>query len=329
MKPRSTIITNIKINLVGTLAAEFPNNNAEPGDSFGSKPAWTVFVRTCRQTLLISLCFLLCSPIQVLAQTVIAVARNTEEVVLAADSKGVDIRSSTPTLLCKIRPVGEFWVAVSGHFNSKAGSAPRIDVWASLDQAVKSGGNQHDKVENFVSIFRPQIEGLIKEMMIWDRATYDKINVITSVIFVAVNKGVPVFFERDFIKNISKSSLHDPVNILREDMADALVDNQIQLNCRGACSNCGSCDAMEFIEKNAVTGFALKPVDLAHFMVAYGALTSPKVVGPPIEVLRMSKDGIAKWIQRETCKNTSGPEEPRKKPTNGKPEPPKVSQEKN
>lgn len=305
MKPRFTIITNININQVGTLAPEFPTkSDAEPGDIFLPKPTRTVFVRTCRQTLLISLWFLLCSPIQVGAQTVIAVARNTDEVALAADSKGVDIRSSAPLLLCKIRPVGEFWVAVSGHFNSKAGNAPRIDVWASLDQAVKSGGTHHDKVEKFVSIYRPQLEQLMREMSTWDRATYEKTNIITSVIFVAVDKGVPVFFERDFSKDTSKNSSHDPVNIIREDMADALVDNQIQLNCRGACSNCNSCDAMEFIEKNAARGFALKPVDLAHFMVAYGALTSPKVVGPPIEVLRITKDGVVKWVQRETCKNT-------------------------
>jgi len=73
------------------------------------------------------------------------------------------------------------------------------------------------------------------------------------------------------------------------------------------------------IETSAVTSIQLKPVDLAHFMVAYGVLNSPKVVGPPIEVLRMSKDGVAKWIQRETCKDTTGTEEPIKKPTNGKP----------
>jgi hypothetical protein len=249
---------------------------------------------------------------------VIAVARNTEEVALAADSKGVDIQTSAPSFLCKVRPVGEFWVAVAGHFNSKAGRGPRIDVWANLDQAVKSGGTQRDKVENFVGIYRPQLEQLMKEMTIWDRATYDKINIVTSVIFVAVDKGVPVFFQRDFIKNTSKSSPSNPVNIAREDMADALVNNQIQLNCRGACANCGSCDAREFIEKNAATGFALKPVDLAHFMVAYGALTSPKVVGPPIEVLRIGKDGVATWIQRETCKKTPDIEEQKKKPTNGK-----------
>jgi hypothetical protein len=315
MKPRFTVITNIKMSQVGTLSPEFAINKAgEPGDIFYPQ-ARAVFVRKCQQILKLSLWFVLCSPIPAGAQTVIAVARNTDEVALAADSKGVDIRSSAPVLICKIRPVGEFWVAVSGHFNSKAGSAPRIDVWASLDQAVKSEGTHRDKVEKFVSIFRPQLEQLMREMTTWDRATYDKINIITSVIFVAVDKGVPVFFERDFSKNTSKSSLQDPVNIIREDMADALVDNQIQLNCRGACSNCASCDAMEFIEKNAARGFALKPVDLAHFMVAYGALTSPKVVGPPIEVLRISKDGVAKWIQRETCKKIPETEEPMKKPT--------------
>jgi len=256
-----------------------------------------------RPTLRISLWFVMCLPIQVGAQTVIAVARNSEEVALAADSKGVDIQSSAPSLLCKIRPVGKFWVAVSGHFNSKAGSAPRIDVWANLDQAVKTGGTPRDQVEKFVSIFQPQVEHLMREMTIWDRPTYDKTNIITSVIFITVDQGVPVFFERDFSKNTSKNSLKDPVNITRADMVDALAGNQIQLNCRGACANCSSCDGREFIEKNAAKGFALKPVDLAHFMVAYGALTSPKVVGPPIEVLRMSKDGVAKWIQRETCKD--------------------------
>jgi hypothetical protein len=271
---------------------------------------------------------LLFVPIPACAQTVIAVARNSEEVALAADSKGVDIRSSSSLLLCKIRPVGEFWVAVSGHFNSKAGSAPRIDVWDSLAQAVKSQGTHRDKVEKFVTIFRPQLEQLMREMTTWDRDAYDKINIITSVIFVAVDKGVPVFFERDFRKNTSRSSAQDPVNIIREDMANALVENQIQLNCRGACSNCNSCDAMEFLEKNATRGFALKPVDLAHFMVAYGALTSPKVVGPPIEVLRISKDGVVQWIQRETCKKTPETEEPGKKPTSGKAEPQKVSQRK-
>jgi len=309
MKPRFTVITNINNNQRGPLTPEFAINiEAEPVHIFLPKPARSVFGRTCRQILRVSLWLLLCFPIQVSAQTVIAVARNSEEVALAADSKGVDIRSSSPSLICKIRPVGEFWVAISGHFNSKAGSAPRIDAWASLDQAVRSQGSHRDKVENFVTIFRPQLEQLMREMTTWDRAAYDKINIITSVIFVAVDKGVPVFFERDFMKNTSRSSAQDPVSIIREDMANALVENQIQLNCRGACSNCNSCDAMEFLEKNATRGFALKPVDLAHFMVAYGALTSPKVVGPPIEVLRISKDGVVQWIQRETCKKTPEPE---------------------
>jgi hypothetical protein len=309
-----TIITNININQGRTLAPEFPiNERAKPAGIFLPKPVRTVLVRICRQLLGVSLWFAMCSPIQVGAQTVIAVARNAQEVVLAADSKGVDIQTSAPSLLCKIRPVGEFWVAVAGHFNTRTGFAPQIDVWANLNQAAKSGGTPRDKIENFVGIFRPQLERLMKEMMTWDRANYDKITIITSVIFVAVDKGVPVFFERDFIKNTSISPKLDPINIAREDMADALVGNQIQLNCRGVC------DAREFIETNAVTGIHLKPVDLAHFMVAYGVLTSPKVVGPPIEVLRMSKDGVAKWIQRETCKDTAGTEEPIKKLTNGKP----------
>jgi hypothetical protein len=300
MRPRSTVVYNINVNHDATQVWKF-SPHWKPDKVFLPNQKRMLSALAGRQGVRIIFWLMLCCPLPVVGQTVIAVARNSEEVALAADSKGVDIRSSTPSLLCKIRPVGEFWVAVSGHFNTKAGSAPRIDLWASLDQALKGGGAKRDKVEKFVSIFEPQVERLMKEMATSDRATYDKINIISSVIFVGVDKGVPFFFERDFSKNTSGSSAQDPVNVIREDMAETLVGNQIQLNCRGACDNCGSCDAMEFIEKNATRSFALKPLDLAHFMVAYGALSSPKVVGPPIEVLRIGKDGTAKWIQRETC----------------------------
>lgn len=248
------------------------------------------------KTKLSIIALLLLLPARSVAQTTIAVVRDSQGLVLAADSRGTPPQNPSQFVrICKIHNVGGFWFAAAGHIDTGLNNE-KVNVRASLEQADRAPGRLRDKAEAFVQLFEPEINRLIAEIQ-RSESSYYKAKIIgkpvVEVVFAAIENGIPIYLTRDFIGPETPNA-PARVRIARDDQLDELKPNLIQLSCRGYCTG-----ARAFIVENRRSILQLGIDELARFIVAYEILERPDIVGAPIDILRLRRSGVADWIQRK------------------------------
>lgn len=234
--------------------------------------------------LLLAICFL---PLSALATTIIAV-RTADFVIIAADSKAAYIGTSGAPTVCKIYNSGQMYFAVAGldadarrNFSVKSIVAKSLLPSASFDQQVA-------RVESAISQSLPtELSHLQREDPGVYAFTIHNSREVVSVVFAQYQDGVPRLAARGFAWTMNPSP--------------AIAINRV--TCPGDCADgrelvsLGQKHAAEkFMRANAGEDFDL-PV-LAVKLVQLEIDETPGNVGPPINELRLDKDG-ATWLSNE------------------------------
>jgi hypothetical protein len=244
---------------------------------------------------------LLLLPAHSIAQTTIAVVRDSQGLVLAADSRGTPHQNPSQFVrICKIHNVGGFWFAAAGQLDTGLNNV-KVNVRASVERVVRTPGRLRDKAEAFVQLFEPEINRLIAEMQRSESGYYEAKIIgkpVVEIVFASIENGIPIYLTRDFIGPATPNE-SARVRVVRDDVVDELKPNLIQFSCRGYCLG-----ATTFIDKRSSI-VQLGIVELARFIVAYEIIERPDIVGAPVDILRLDRSGVTNWIQRkQECEET-------------------------
>ncbi len=226
-------------------------------------------------------------PASAFATTIIAV-RTAEFVIIATDSKATYLGQPGPPTVCKIYNDGELYFAVAGLDRDSQRNFSVKDVVAQSLLPSANFDDQVTRVENAVSqSLLTELHRLQRE----DPGTYafamHNSREVVSLILAQYHEGVPHLAARGF------GWIANPV--------PAIKINRI--TCPGDCSDgrelvsLGEKTAAErFMRANAGEDFDLPA--LATKLVQLEIDDSPGNVGPPINEVRLDKDGIT-WISND------------------------------
>lgn len=227
-----------------------------------------------------------------LGQTTIVVARTPDAVVIGADSKlTFGDNKAVSELMCKIGVSGNVVFSAAGILENRKSS------WRVMDSAMTASrmkGTLLDKVNAFEKmIVKPLLDTvkLIKQEspQIYERKVNSKDKVLLQVAFAAMENKKPTVLIRDFqLTNIAE------INVIKR-------------GCPGSCDELGvklyhfgqDAAIKRYIANNkslvfnaaSISPFVIHLIDLE-------IIDKPDEVGPPIDVIKIDKNGI-NWVQRK------------------------------
>jgi hypothetical protein len=306
MKPSLSIIANIQIDGVNGVASVPGRQVGGTGKrtsvrSFAHPLYWVLLMFCCARTLV--------------SQTAIIAARNSSEVVLAADSMRITQGHPGSSTVCKISSCGSFFVAKAGLVG--IGGAVNFDSDALLRQACAAGGDSVAKIAAIERTIMPRYTQFLKETKRLDPSYYSSMvttkELYLTIIMVGFEKGLPFIESQDFTTPVS---FPDPITptIVNNEFYGALPEDQVRYI--GAFHSKG---ITEFTQTRNIWRLGL--VEAVRFWVMYQIADDPSTVGPPIDILRITGKG-AEWVQhKKECpeiqntppKPASQPSRPRRK----------------
>ena len=235
--------------------------------------------------------------------TTIVVARTTNEIVIGADSKVTDtFGNALDRHACKIRQVGNLFIAFEGlEIDRQTGF--NVGEIASTSLQMNASASAGERVSILTGFL---VSGLFHELGFLKKnapETYFKKieggQIFLRVIVCGFEGGRPLVFVRSF-KAAPISPQQIGVSVIPDDCLDDCRD-QI------ATRFVGETDAIEGLpEENP--GFWQKGlVDGVRRLIETEIATRSEYVGPPIDILRIDRNG-ARWIQKKTeCLNIENP----------------------
>lgn len=242
---------------------------------------------------LLALLTILLNHVNVLGTTLVA-ARSSDEVVLAADSKFVHLNDrQVSDVKCKIIPCGSFYIGLAGPdgVNDVIDFRPRL----LLQQACREDGDSETKMKRFEKILRPRYTQFIAGIGRFNPEYY-RYGIQSRELFVNL---VMVGFEdgMSFIRGIN---LSPPLDASAEFIADVRTSNQTRrLGLREIdYLTAGVHDDIDELAKTRKSLWRLGLVEAVKFLVTYEMVFKPAVVGPPVDVVRITKDG-AQWLHKK------------------------------
>jgi len=289
MKPRFSIFTHVNIlatKVVNHITAfDISPLRIFPSDTY---PLW----------LIASFMWLMPAlSASVLAQgfshgTAVFAIRTPNEIVVAADSRSVSGNGiPNPEPICKIRRFGDAYVVVNGMSQDTPSG---YEVFSVLKAASERRGHLTDKISAFESMVKAPLEKALNRLRHENPAAFQR-NAIKiaplGVNFFGIERGVLALYNRRFV---ATPSANNGVLIIIE-----------RRGCPGADCPEGvafaTVSAAEFRERferenpNFIQGSL---VEAARKFVQMQIDEKVVDVGPPIDILRITKTG-AKWIQKK------------------------------
>ncbi|MGO9270595.1 MAG: hypothetical protein ACLQOO_10145 [Terriglobia bacterium] len=239
---------------------------------------------------------LLTFPLRRAAATAIVVVRIPTEVFIGADSKevlrgtGADQTSST----CKIRQVGDVFVASSGTYRTYFASEPvQFDAFTIARDSLEGPGTIEERVAAFEKKVQPPLSAAMQDMhdrLPADYAKYIEGKAALEVAFVGIEKGSSVVLVRQFMASASTSGR---VSIATH-----------RDNCPGDCPGGNLAAFLGLNEEMAAYADAyaheIWKADIPQAieqLIRLEITKYPKFVGEPIDILRVDSNG-ATWLQR-------------------------------
>jgi hypothetical protein len=231
--------------------------------------------------ILLAICFV---PASALATTIIAV-RTADFIIIASDSKATYIGTSGASTVCKIYNDGQMYFAAAGldsdarrNFSVKSIVAKSLSPSGNFDQQVA-------RVESAISqSLLTELNRLLREDPAVYAFTMHSGREVVSVVLAQYQDGVPHLAARGFGPSINSTP--------------GIVINRV--TCPGDCADgrelvsLGQKDAAErFMRANAGEDFDFPA--LAVKLVQLEIDDTPGNVGPPVNELRLDKDG-ATWL---------------------------------
>lgn len=231
--------------------------------------------------VLLLFCFL---PVSACATTIIAV-RTAEFIIIATDSKATYLGQPGPPTVCKIYNTGQLYFAVAGLDHD---ARRNFYVRKIVAQSLSPAANFDDQLARIESAVSESLMAELNRLQREDRGTYaftmHSSSEVVSLVLAQYQDGIPHLAARGF------GWIANPVPAIKID----------RITCPGDCSDgrelvsLGEKTAAEkFMRANAGEDFDLPA--LAMKLVQLEMDASPGDVGPPINEVRIDKNGVG-WI---------------------------------
>ncbi|MCA1600695.1 MAG: hypothetical protein LC776_03275 [Acidobacteria bacterium] len=310
MKPRLAIIAHVNILRERVVNSVF-SASVRPLQAYrsGSYPLGPIAL------------WLLTTSLTLLAQpadahgTALFVIRTPKEIVVAADSREIALQTHTtsPDPVCKIRVFGDAFVVISGMVSD---SRSNFFALAIVDQAGNADRSLQWRIAMFEELVKGPLEKALQRIKWEDPVAYQEyVTTPLGIRFLGVEEGELVLYNRRF-----------PVN---DSIPNAVTVNIERRRCPG--TDCPTGIVAVYVQPPKATFYTRLRQEFAGFEKGQGNLAEvarrfvqmqidarlPNV-GPPIDLLRVTKNG-PEWIcQKPECD----------KEGKGKPCPPPAVQQK-
>lgn len=218
--------------------------------------------------------------------TAIVIIAKGDQIVAAADSKVLLGHDRIASSDCKIKQVEDAFFAIAGHRRVELTDFDAIHI---AMEACRTTHNITDRMSKFEMLMKPALFNMLwysqrKTPYYFETALRDK--TILQAAFFGFERGSPYLFVRSFKCNTSTGRISIEVD-------------------RQACLS--QCDILTILGKSRAAEEYLartpaskkKPsIELSKELVELEIADEPEIVGPPIDVLQISKTG-AIWKQRK------------------------------
>jgi hypothetical protein len=240
----------------------------------------------------------------VFATSIVAV-RASNEIVIGADSKttllpGSGAGEAGGIAKCKIVQAGDLFFASAG--SAGVGPAdfpghlyPQFDLTKIIAKSLQGDGPIADRVKNLETVLVANLTLIAEKAQQEDAAFFLKRfvgHVLDTIIIGGIQNGEPVLMVRAFRLVIS------PGGALSFDIG--------RFSCPGDCPEPvttifeGQTGAIRnYLEQHKLFLFFADPVTVVRGLVGIEISEAPSLVGPPIDILRLTSKG-AEWVQRKS-----------------------------
>jgi hypothetical protein len=224
--------------------------------------------------------------------TAVFVTRTPNEIVVAADSRSVKLDGSPDSdPVCKIRRFSNAYVVVNGMSQD---SSTGYDVLSLLKEAGEQKGLLADKIATFERLVQSPLEKALTRLKRDEPLVFQR-NVIEigplGVNFFGSEQGVLVFYHRRFV--VSPSPNND-VSVYIERLGCPGVDCPDGV----AYILVGADEFKKRFEREKLNFMQGDLVKAARQFVQMHIDAQVVDVGPPIDILRIKKNGT-QWIERK------------------------------
>ncbi len=237
--------------------------------------------------------------------TSIVVVRDNNEIVIGADSKttmtfaGSGRREAGSIAKCKIVQTGDLFFASAG--NAGIGPAafpgdvdPEFDLKEVIVRGLQGSGSIGDRVRNLEKVLVANLIRIAEKAREDDAAFFLQRFVrcpVHTIVVGGLDEGKPVLMARTFRLIVSPSG--------------SLSFEIGRYSCPGDCQDPiitivegQTGEIRRYLEQHALYLFYADPVSAVRDLVELEIAKDPSSVGPPIDILRLTKEG-ATWIQRK------------------------------
>ena len=265
------------------------------------------------ELLLVSLLLLLI-PGNYVRATTIVVARSANEIVIGADSKVTDAYGNDVNRrACKILQVGSLFIAFEGlEIDRQTGfSVPEIAMMALQLKPSASAAQKASILMGFlVSRLFDELPQLKKRAPETYKKKLEGGQIFLRIIVAGFERGRPLIFVRKF-RAIQLSPQQIGVGVSPDDCLD---DCHADIVTRFL----GETEAIDGLPEETAGFWQRGLVEGVRQLIETEIAARSEYVGPPIDILRIDKNG-AQWIQRKPeCSEARNRERRRGRPTAGK-----------
>jgi hypothetical protein len=242
----------------------------------------------------VSLCFLvdLPSPIEddltgfVTTGTAIAIIAKGNQIAAAADSKILLGRGLMESSDCKIKEYGDSFFAIAGHRREELSDFDAIYIATEACRGTRTIG---ERIEKFETLIKPALHNMLwvsqrKAPSYFENSLKNK--TILQVAFFGFENGSPYLYVRSYKDQTSSAGI--ALEIERRE-------------CQPRCDMLTILGKKRAAEKHLAQkpeSRKKNPIELVKELVELEIAAEPEIVGPPIDLLKISKDG-AVWIQKK------------------------------
>jgi hypothetical protein len=242
--------------------------------------------------LVVLLYLVLLAPV-VHGQTSIVAARGPNEVVIGADSKRKisefeptgRLVGVTSTLACKIQKADGFYFGCSG-------PCGELDVASIIVRASRGPASIQSKVEGLVPLVEDALNNFLENKSPNALRLYVNKPTALQLLFVGIQNRVPLIIGVDFHYRKSESGVSVKAGEIRVCGATSDACTHLVIGRTDAISN--------FSKKKGSMDYLARvpPVVGVERLIQMEIDEEPDDVGPPIDILRVTKRG-ATWIRRK------------------------------
>jgi hypothetical protein len=227
------------------------------------------------------------SPGFVTTGTAIAIIAKADQIAAAADSKIILGRNRLLSSDCKIKQFDDHFFAIAGHRREELSNFDAVHIATEVCRMTDNAAERVGKFEILIEgpLFNMLRITQLKAPSYFESNLHNK--TIMQAAFFGFERGLPYLYVRSYMCK-TRSSGQIMIDVERRE-------------CVAQCDLLAILGKSGAIEKyiNQTTGYKKRPpIELARKFVELEIADEPEIVGPPIDILQITKTG-AVWQQRK------------------------------